>query len=58
MEIAAKKKQEEEEIAQLRKQIVHKAQPIRRYKIELPKVEKRPLTDPISPILLKRRRRV
>ncbi|OAD58698.1 Targeting protein for Xklp2 [Eufriesea mexicana] len=57
-EIAARKKQEEEEIAKLRKQTVHKAQPIRKYKMDLPPIEKRPLTDPISPMLLKRRRRV
>ncbi|XP_060817184.1 targeting protein for Xklp2-like [Bombus pascuorum] len=58
MAIAAKKKQEEEEIALLRKQMVHKAQPIHKYKIGLPKINKRPLTDPVSPIVLKRRRRI
>ncbi|KAK1135991.1 hypothetical protein K0M31_000560 [Melipona bicolor] len=58
MEIAAKKKQEEEEIALLRKKTVHKAQPIRKYIMSLPKVDKRPLTDPVSPILMKRRRRI
>ncbi|XP_054000320.1 targeting protein for Xklp2-like [Hylaeus anthracinus] len=56
MEMAAKKKQEEVELAQLRRQIVHKAQPIRKYKSSLPQIQKRPLTDPISPRLLKRRR--
>ncbi|KAF3420038.1 hypothetical protein E2986_05128 [Frieseomelitta varia] len=56
MEIAAKKKQEEEEIALLRKKTVHKAQPIPKYKSSLPKVEKRPLTDPVSPLVMKRRR--
>lgn len=57
MEIAAKKKQEQEELMRLRKQMVHKAQPIRNYKLGLPPIEKRPLTDPVSPISLKRRRR-
>ncbi|XP_076548892.1 uncharacterized protein LOC117600089 [Osmia lignaria lignaria] len=56
MEIAAKKKQEEEERLYLRKQTVHKPQPIRKYKLGLPNVAKRPLTDPVSPISLKRRR--
>ncbi|XP_043520373.1 targeting protein for Xklp2-like [Frieseomelitta varia] len=56
MEIAAKKKQEEEEISLLRKRTVHKAQPIPKYKSNLPKVEKRPLTDPVSPLVMKRRR--
>ncbi|KAK9305247.1 hypothetical protein QLX08_003679 [Tetragonisca angustula] len=56
MEIAAKKKQEEEEIAMLRKKIVHKARPIPKYKSSLPKVEKRPLTDPVTPQVMKRRR--
>ena len=56
MEIAAKKKQEEEERLYLRKQTVHKSQPIRKYKLGLPNVAKRPLTDPVSPIPLKRRR--
>ncbi|XP_050480963.1 targeting protein for Xklp2-like [Bombus huntii] len=58
MAIAAKKKQEEEEIALLRRQMVHKAQPIHKYKIGLPQIKKRPLTDPVSPIVLKRRRRI
>ncbi|XP_068971287.1 uncharacterized protein [Bombus flavifrons] len=58
MAIAAKKKQEEEEIALLRRQMVHKAQPIHKYKIGLPRINKRPLTDPVSPIVLKRRRRI
>ncbi|XP_076177119.1 uncharacterized protein LOC143151656 [Ptiloglossa arizonensis] len=56
MDIAAKKKQEEKEIACLRKQMIHKAQPIRKYKLGLPTIQKRPLTDPIEPVLLKRRR--
>nr|XP_012135073.1 PREDICTED: targeting protein for Xklp2-like [Megachile rotundata] len=56
MEIAAKKKQEKEELLLLRKQLVHKAQPIRNYKLNLPPIEKRPLTDPVSPLTLKRRR--
>ena len=38
--------------------MVHKAQPIHKYKIGLPKINKRPLTDPVSPIVLKRRRRI
>ncbi|XP_034174074.2 uncharacterized protein LOC117601454 [Osmia lignaria lignaria] len=58
MEIAAIKKQEEEERLYLRKQTVHKPQPIRKYKLGLPNVAKRPLTDPVTPILLKRRRTV
>ncbi|XP_076760919.1 uncharacterized protein LOC143429273 [Xylocopa sonorina] len=58
MEIAAKKKQEQKEILELRQRITFKAKPIRKYKPDLPRVEKRPLTDPISPITLKRRRRI
>ncbi|CAK9804207.1 Targeting protein for Xklp2 [Anthophora quadrimaculata] len=58
MEIAAKKKQEEKENKLLRMKTVHKAQPIRKYKTDLPKIQKRPLTDPTSPLTLKRRRRV
>ncbi|XP_076235738.1 uncharacterized protein LOC143180092 [Calliopsis andreniformis] len=57
MQIAAKKKQEEEEIARLRKQTVHKPQPIPKYKLRLPKIEKRPLTEPMTPLSFKRRRR-
>nr|XP_033338012.1 uncharacterized protein LOC117227120 [Megalopta genalis]XP_033338021.1 uncharacterized protein LOC117227120 [Megalopta genalis]XP_033338030.1 uncharacterized protein LOC117227120 [Megalopta genalis]XP_033338032.1 uncharacterized protein LOC117227120 [Megalopta genalis]XP_033338041.1 uncharacterized protein LOC117227120 [Megalopta genalis] len=56
MELAANKIQEEREIALLRKQTVHKAQPVPKYKLNLPKVPKRPLTDAISPLTLKRRR--
>lgn len=56
--MANKKKQEEEEIARLRKQTVHKAQPIPKYKLVLPGIQKRPLTDPITPLSFKRRRRV
>lgn len=58
MEIAAKKKQEEEELLILRKQLCFKAQPIRKYKTDFMRVEKRPLTDPVSPITLKRRRKL
>lgn len=43
-------------MARLRKQTVHKAQPIRKYKGGLPQIQKRPLTEPLSPKLLKRRR--
>ncbi|XP_076620350.1 uncharacterized protein LOC143341349 [Colletes latitarsis] len=56
MESIAKEKREKEEIAQLRKQMTHKAQPIRKYKLGLPQIQKRPLTEPISPKMLKRRR--
>ena len=56
MELAALKKQEEKEIALLRKQTVHKANPIRKYKMCVPRTEKRPLTDPMSPLSSKRRR--
>ncbi|CAL7936451.1 unnamed protein product [Xylocopa violacea] len=58
MEIAAKKRQEQKEILELRKRITFKAKPIPKYKPDLPQVKKRPLTEPISPISLKRRRRV
>ncbi|CAK9819004.1 hypothetical protein ANTPLA_LOCUS10029 [Anthophora plagiata] len=58
MEMAAKKKREEEENKLLRMKTVHKAQPVRKYKTDLPKIQKRPLTDPTSPMTLKRRRRV
>ena len=57
MELAALKKQEEKEIARLRKQTVHKANPIRKYKMSVPRTDKRPLTDPMSPLASKRRRR-
>ncbi|XP_078047898.1 uncharacterized protein LOC144475666 [Augochlora pura] len=56
MELAAKKIQEAKEIALLRKQTVHKAQPVPKYKLNLPKVPKRPLTDTTTPLTLKRRR--
>ncbi|XP_031834944.1 uncharacterized protein LOC116428044 isoform X2 [Nomia melanderi] len=56
MQMAAKKMEEEKQIALLRKQIVHKAQPIRKYRMGLPEVTKRPLTNPVSPLTLKRRR--
>lgn len=56
MELEAKKKQEEEETALLRKQTIIKAQPIRKYKLGLPKVQKRSLTNPQTPMTLKRRR--
>ncbi|KAK2589018.1 hypothetical protein KPH14_001861 [Odynerus spinipes] len=52
----AEKKREKEEIIRLRKEIVHKAQPIRKYKSSLPHVEKRPLTEPLTPFNHKRRR--
>lgn len=57
MELAALKKQEEKELIRLRKQTVHKANPIRKYKT-VPRTEKRPLTEPMSPLSSKRRRRV
>ena len=55
MELLAKKKKEKEEVARLRKQTVHKAQPVPKYKMCAPRAEKRPLTDHISPKSLKRR---
>ncbi|XP_076641588.1 uncharacterized protein LOC143352732 [Halictus rubicundus] len=54
LELAAKQKHEEAEIALLRKKMVHKAQPVPKYKLGLPKVQKRPLTDPQTPTTLKR----
>ncbi|XP_015428983.1 PREDICTED: targeting protein for Xklp2-B-like [Dufourea novaeangliae] len=54
-EIIVKQKEQEKEIAILRKQTVHKAQPIRKYKTGLPEIQKRPLTDPKSPISKRRR---
>ncbi|XP_043261884.1 targeting protein for Xklp2-like [Colletes gigas] len=56
MESIAKEMREKEEIAQLRKQMTHKAQPVRKYKLGLPQIQKRPLTEPVSPRMLKRRR--
>ncbi|XP_026668917.1 targeting protein for Xklp2-like isoform X2 [Ceratina calcarata] len=58
MEKAMKIRQEEDAIARLRKQTVFKAQPMPKYKMTLPKVKKRPLTDPASPVTLKRRRKL
>ncbi|XP_076678934.1 targeting protein for Xklp2 homolog [Andrena cerasifolii] len=55
VELAILKKREEKEIARLRKQTVHKAQPIRMYKMCVSKTGKRPLTDPMSPPSFKRR---
>ena len=49
MELAALKKRKEKEIARLRKRIVHKALVLQ--------TGKRPLTDPMSPLLSKRRHR-
>ncbi|XP_023329388.1 targeting protein for Xklp2 [Eurytemora carolleeae] len=46
-----KKREEEEEIARLRKQAVHKAQPIRGYKPVEIRPSDRPLTLPVSPRL-------
>ncbi|XP_066585782.1 uncharacterized protein [Prorops nasuta] len=58
MEMLAAKRKEEMEINILRKSLVHKAQPIRKYK-EVPLPKKRPLTEPQTPNLsgLKRQRR-
>lgn len=60
IEDAIKKKQEADAIAQLRKQTVFKAQPVppQKNKVTLPKVGKRPLTDTVSPITVKRRRKI
>jgi len=46
-----KKREEEEEVARLRKQAVHKAQPIRGYKPVEIKPSEKPLTLPVSPRL-------
>ncbi|XP_076652734.1 uncharacterized protein LOC143359015 [Halictus rubicundus] len=56
LELEAKQEQEKAEIALLRKTMVHKAQPIRKYKSGLPKIQKRQLTSPQTPLTLKRRR--
>lgn len=54
---AARKKREEEEILKMRKAMVHKAQPIKKFKCVTNPVVKRPLTEPITPIVIKRQRR-
>lgn len=47
-----RKREEEEEILRLRKEAVHKAQPIRKYKPVEVKASDKPLTAPASPCLL------
>ncbi|XP_046428545.1 targeting protein for Xklp2 homolog isoform X1 [Neodiprion fabricii] len=55
---AALKKREEEEILKMRKKMVPKAQPIRYFKsVQVAQVAKRPLTEPITPAVIKRQRR-
>ncbi|XP_046746532.1 targeting protein for Xklp2-like [Diprion similis] len=55
---AARKRREEEEIVKMRKKMVPKAQPIRCFKsVQMAQVAKRPLTDPITPTIIKRQRR-
>ncbi|XP_043279427.1 uncharacterized protein mei-38 [Venturia canescens] len=56
-EEAERKKREEEEIAKLRRGLVHKAQPIRKYKIVVPRMTKRVLADPTIPFQCKRPRK-
>ncbi|XP_015124155.1 targeting protein for Xklp2 [Diachasma alloeum] len=56
MEAAAQQAREQEEYARLRKQTVFKARPVPNFKNVLPPVQKRPLTEPMMPIFVKRRR--
>ncbi|XP_015609584.1 targeting protein for Xklp2-like isoform X2 [Cephus cinctus] len=49
------KKMEQRQIAKFRKQLIHKANPVRSYQ-QLPPREKRPLTEPMTPFCIKRRR--
>ena len=55
---AEREKEEKEAIALLRKQLVHKAQPIHKYKTVVVKPSDKPLTEPASPAWseIKRRR--
>lgn len=52
------KKLEKKEMTRLRKQTVHNAQPIPKYISCLRQIDKRPLTEPLSPFNHKRRRRI
>ncbi|XP_063981106.1 targeting protein for Xklp2-like [Diachasmimorpha longicaudata] len=56
MEAAARQAREEEEYARLRKQTLFKARPVPQFKNILPPAQKRPLTEPMMPIFVKRRR--
>lgn len=52
-----KKQKEEEEILRMRKETVHKAQPVPKYKEKAePKIQNVPLTSPMSPRFSKRTR--
>lgn len=55
---AEEDKKEKEEIALLRKQVVHKPNPIPKYKYFEPQPSNKPLTDPNTPFCLKRSRKL
>lgn len=55
---AEKEKQEKEEIALLRKQVVHKPHPVPKVKPFEPQPSNKPLTDPNTPFCLKRSRKM
>ncbi|KAK3932182.1 Targeting protein for Xklp2-like protein [Frankliniella fusca] len=55
---AEEEKREKEEIALLRKQVVHKPNPIPKYKHFEPQPSNKPLTDPNTPYCLKRSRKL